>query len=194
MIIDIDDKLLSSDLFTECFCCDYDMCGGVCCIHGDSGAPLEEKERDFITENLAQILPYLKPEGIKIIEEQGVATIDREGDLVTPLINGEECAYSVYDEDCNCFCGIERAFLDKKISFRKPISCHLYPIRVKKTAESTMLNYDQWSICQCARDKGNKEKISVYKFLKEPIVRRFGCEFYKNLENIDEIIKKEYSK
>ncbi|MDR1984305.1 MAG: DUF3109 family protein [Prevotellaceae bacterium] len=188
-MIDIEDKLLSSDLFTECFCCDYAACAGVCCVHGDSGAPLLEEEKEIIKKNLSEISPYLKPEGREVVQKQGVAVIDKDGDLVTPLINGEECAYSVYDEEYNCLCGIELAFFDKKNDFRKPVSCHLYPIRVKKTAETTMLNYDQWSICQCARDKGNREKISVYKFLEEPIIRCFGKEFYKKLEKIDKILK-----
>ncbi|MDR3227268.1 MAG: DUF3109 family protein [Prevotellaceae bacterium] len=188
MIIDIDDKLLSSDLFTEYFCCDYAICAGVCCVHGDSGAPLDEKEKEIITKNLAEILPYLKPEGRRVINEQGVAVIDIEGDLVTPLINGEECAYSIYDDDYNCLCGIERAYFDKKIDFRKPVSCHLYPIRIKNVADTTMLNYDQWSICQCARDKGENEQIKVYEFLKEPLIRQFGEEFYKKLEEIDKLV------
>lgn len=189
MIIDIDDKLLSSDLFTECFCCDYETCGGVCCVHGDSGAPVSESEKQIIEKNLAEIIPYMQPAGKKAIEQQGVAVIDIDGDLVTPLINGEECAYSVYDNNFNCFCSIERAYMDKKIDFRKPISCHLYPIRVKKTDKNTMLNYDRWSICQCARDKGNRNQMPVYKFLKEPLVRCFGNDFYNKIEEIAEIIK-----
>ena len=189
MIIDIDDKLLSSDLFTEHFCCDYETCGGVCCVHGDSGAPMNENEKKIIEENIAHIIPYMQIAGQKTVEQQGVAVIDADGDLVTPLINGEECAYSVYDNDFNCFCSIERAYEDKKIDFRKPISCHLYPIRVKKTLENTMLNYDQWSICQCAREKGMREKMQVYKFLKDPLVRCFGSEFYNKVEEIAQIIK-----
>ncbi|MDR1348512.1 MAG: DUF3109 family protein [Prevotellaceae bacterium] len=193
-MIDIDDKLLSSDLFTECFCCDYEYCGGVCCILGDSGAPLEENEKEIIKKNLAEILPYMKPEGRETVENCGVSVIDPDGDLVTPLINGEECAYSFYDEHANCFCSIERAYMDKKIDFRKPVSCHLYPVRVKKTNGTAMLNYDRWSICQCAREKGRNEKIFVYEFLKDAIVRRFGSEFYKKLENIDELIKTKLKK
>lgn len=190
MIIDIGDKLLSSELFTEYFCCDYEICGGVCCLHGDSGAPLDASEQKILEKNMSKILPYMKQEGIKAIEQQGVAVVDTDGDLVTPLINGEECAYSVYDEKFNCYCSIERACIDGKIDFRKPISCHLYPIRIKKTETSTMLNYDRWSICQCAREKGKYEVIPVYKFLKEPLTRCFGSEFYGEIEKIAEIIKK----
>ncbi|MDR0755088.1 MAG: DUF3109 family protein [Prevotellaceae bacterium] len=189
MIIDIDDKLLSSDLFTEYFCCNYEHCGGICCVHGDSGAPLEEKEKEILNENIDKILPYMKRAGREIVEKEGVATIDREGDLVTPLINGEECVFSFYDENANCFCSIESAYMDKKIDFKKPVSCHLYPIRVKKTGETTMLNYDKWSICQCARDKGKNENVFVYEFLKGAIVRCFGNEFYTKLENVNKLIK-----
>ncbi|MDR2125424.1 MAG: DUF3109 family protein [Prevotellaceae bacterium] len=188
-MIDIDDKLLSSDLLTECFCCDYEYCGGVCCVHGDSGAPLDEKETEIIKKNLTEILPYMKPEGRNAIEQQGVAVIDNEGDMVTPLINGEECAFSIYDENANCFCSIERAYTDKKIDFRKPVSCHLYPIRVRKNSGTTMLNYDRWSICECARNKGKNKRIFVYEFLKEAIIRCFGNEFYTKLEDIDKLIK-----
>jgi hypothetical protein len=189
VIIDIDDKLLSSDLFTECFCCDYESCGGICCVYGDSGAPLEEKETEIIKQNIAEILPYMKPEGRQTVEKNGVGVLDADGDLVTPLINGEECAYSFYDENANCFCSIERAYIDKKINFRKPVSCHLYPVRVKNANGTAMLNYDRWSICQCARDKGENEKIYVYQFLKDAIIRCFGNEFYAKLENIDKLIK-----
>ncbi|MDR0419996.1 MAG: DUF3109 family protein [Prevotellaceae bacterium] len=188
-MIDIDDKLLSSDLFTECFCCDYESCGGICCVYGDSGAPLEEKETEIIKQNIAEILPYMKPEGRQTVEKNGVGVLDADGDLVTPLINGEECAYSFYDENANCFCSIERAYIDKKINFRKPVSCHLYPVRVKNANGTAMLNYDRWSICQCARDKGENEKIYVYQFLKDAIIRCFGNEFYAKLENIDKLIK-----
>ena len=189
MIVDIDDKLLSFELFTECFCCDYEMCGGACCVHGDSGAPVSDNEKKILEKQIAQIIPYMQDAGRKTIEQQGVAVVDIEGDLVTPLIRGQECAYSVYDNDFNCFCSIEQAYFDKKTDFRKPISCHLYPIRVKKTDKVIMLNYDQWSICQCARDKGNREKIPVYKFLEEPLKRCFGKDFYDKIEKTAEIIK-----
>ena len=189
MIIDIDDKLLSSDLFTECFSCYPEICAGVCCIHGDSGAPISENEKEIIEKNFEKIKPYMEAAGIKAIEQQGFAVVDIDGELVTPLVNGEECAYAVYDNNFNCYCSIESAYTAKKIDFCKPISCHLYPIRVKKTAENVMLNYDQWSICQCARDKGSREKIRVYEFLKEPLIRCFGKEFYEKIEQMAEIMK-----
>ena len=184
MIIELDDKLISTTIFEEYFVCDLAACEGMCCVYGDSGAPLEEGEKEKIDKDLKKILPYLKPEGIKAVEEQGTAVVDYDGDLVTPLINGEECAYSYYSEKGICFCGIEKAYLEGKTKFRKPISCHLYPIRTKKIGESMALNYDQWSICHCAREKGRQEKVLVFEFLKEPIIRKFGKKFYKELEKL----------
>lgn len=191
MIIEIDDKLLSSDLFTECFVCDYETCAGVCCVHGDSGAPLSAEEQKIIEENIEIVKSYMQAEGVKAIEKQGAAVIDSDGDLVTPLINGEECVYTLFDEKGNCFCAIERAYLDGKINFQKPISCHLYPIRVKQIGDKTALNYDRWSICQCARDKGLSDNVKVYQFLKTPIIRQFGEDFYKELEKVDELLKEQ---
>ncbi len=189
MIVELDNKLIATSLFEEFFVCDIATCEGVCCVHGDSGAPLEDEEKDILEAELKKILPHLKPEGRVAIKKQGVSVIDADGDLVTPLINGEECAYSYYTDNGTCFCGIEKAYLEGETMFRKPISCHLYPIRVKNIGENIALNYDQWSICQCARDKGKREKISVYQFLKEPIIRKFGEPFYHQLEELDKEIK-----
>lgn len=184
MIIELDGKLISNDILEECFTCNLEQCEGVCCVHGDSGAPLEKDEVELLKGELENILPYLKPEGVKAIREQGVSTIDYEGDTVTPLINGEECAYSYYSENGVCFCGIEKGYREGKVAFQKPISCHLYPIRTKPLGENIGLNYDRWSICQCAREKGKKEAIPVFRFLKEPIIRKFGEEFYLQLEEV----------
>ncbi len=184
MIIELDNKLISTSIFEEYFICDLAVCEGMCCVYGDSGAPLEEKEKKVLEKDLRKILPYLKPEGQKAIAEQGIAVVDYEGDLVTPLINGEECVYSYYAENGTCFCAIEKAYMDGKTKLRKPISCHLYPIRTKEIGGSIALNYDQWSICHCAREKGKQEKVLVYEFLKEPIIRKFGKKFYKELEEL----------
>ncbi len=189
MIIELNDKLISTSIFEEYFICDLAECEGACCVYGDSGAPLEEGEKEKIDKDLKKILPYLKPEGVKAIGEQGTAVVDYEGDLVTPLINGEECAYSYYSENGICFCGIEKAYIEGKTKFRKPISCHLYPIRTKTIGGSIALNYDQWSICHCAREKGKREKVLVYEFLKEPIIRKFGKKFYKELKKLHNELK-----
>lgn len=172
----------------ECFICDLPKCLGACCVHGISGAPLELEEIAILEEEIEKILPFLKPEGIKAIIEQGVAVADFEGELTTPLIDGKECAFCV-EENGISFCGIEKAFKANKTTYLKPISCHLYPIRIKKFADIIAVNYDRWDICKQAVILGNKEGIPVYKFLKEPIIRRFGEEFYTQLEEAASMLK-----
>ena len=150
-------------------------------MHGQSGAPLEPHEIDILRGELHHIEPFLKPQGLKAIKQQGVVVVDIEGDNVTPLIDEEECAFAI-EEDGITFCAIEKAWLEGKVKFRKPISCHLYPIRAKKYTDFIALNYDQWSICQPARELGEKEEIPVYKFLKEAIIRAYGEKFYQEIE------------
>lgn len=182
-MLQIDDKIISLDLFEKHFICDISKCLGACCVHGDSGAPLEDYEKDILAKELPNILPYLTPEGIQSINKQGVAVIDHDDELVTPLIgNREECAYAYFTDDDICLCGIEKAYFDGKTTFRKPISCHLYPIRTKQFTELTAINYDQWSICASAREKGLKEGVPVFRFLKEPIIRKWGEDFYQAME------------
>jgi len=185
-MLQVDNKILSLDLLKKHFCCDLDVCAGVCCVHGDSGAPLELEEKKILQAEYKNFLPYLTKKGREAVAEQGVAVYDRDGDLVTPLVpNSEECAYAYFTENGLCLCAIEAAFLDKKTTFRKPISCHLYPIRVKKIGENLALNYDCWSICQCARDKGEREGVPVFRFLKDSIIRKFGEDFYEQLEIVE---------
>ncbi|HDP54455.1 MAG TPA: DUF3109 family protein [Bacteroidetes bacterium] len=180
-MIQIDDKLISFDIFEKHFCCDLPKCLGSCCVHGQSGAPLENEEIDLLKNEIEQIKPYLKPEGLRTINEQGVAVEDIDGDMVTPLINNEECAFSI-EENGITICAIEKAWLNGKVKFRKPISCHLYPIRAKKYPTFTALNYDQWSICEPARRLGDKEGIVVFRFLKDAITRAYGKKFYAEME------------
>jgi hypothetical protein len=181
-IIQIDDKLISADVFEKCFACDIAQCAGICCVLGDSGAPLEKKEKKILQREYPHFVAYMKPEGRKAVEQQGHTVIDPDGDLVTPLINGKECAYSNVDDKGICYCAIERAFLDGKTTFRKPISCYIYPIRIKQFGEHTCLNYDVWSACDCARIKGAAENRPVFRFLKQPIIARFGQAFYEKME------------
>ena len=182
-MLQIDDKIVSADILRKHFCCDLDVCAGVCCVHGDSGAPLEAEEKNALQQELRNFSPYLTAEGRTAVAQQGVAVVDNDGDLVTPLVNGSaECAYAYFTENGLCLCAIERAFLEGKTRFRKPVSCHLYPIRVTPLGSNLALNYDCWSICQCARDKGERENVPVFRFLKEPITRRFGNDFYAQLE------------
>lgn len=182
-IFEIGDFLVSSEILTECFCCDYEKCGGCCCIIGDSGAPVEENEIPLMKENFANYSPFLTAKGIREIERQGFAIRDYDNDLVTPLVENRECAYCCFDEKDNCFCAIEKGYLYNGGKFRKPVSCSLYPIRVSTLSNGkTALNLHRWSICDEAFEKGRKEGIKVFRFLKEPIVRAFGQEFYSALE------------
>jgi hypothetical protein len=180
-MLQIDDTIISFDILDKHFRCKLDECKGMCCVLGDSGAPLEPDEVVILRDIFPKLIPYLREEGIKAIEMQGTSVTDAEGDLVTPLIEGRECAYTVFDRDI-ALCGIEHAFAAGKVQFRKPVSCHLYPVRVKKYSQFKALNYDQWEVCAPARKTGEIEKLPVYEFLKPAIVRAFGNAFYKDLK------------
>ena len=188
-MIEIDDKIVSLDLLRECFVCDLGKCRGICCVEGNAGAPLEIDEVDTLEEEYENYKPYMKPEGIEAIERQGFMVVDDDGDYCTPLINDAECAYS-FEENGVTFCAIERAYREGKSSFYKPISCHLYPIRLVNFSNGSVgLNYHRWSVCRDAVECGRKLGVPVYKALKEPIIRRFGEEFYTALEAAEEYIK-----
>ena len=175
-IIQIGDVLVSEDVVCEFFACDYPVCKGACCIVGDSGAPLEEEEIPALERDYPSFCSLMSDAGRTAAESSGFFAVDREGDLVTPLVPGtEECAYCRFEGD-NCLCAIEKAGLTK------PISCALYPIRVKKFKGGGMaLNLHRWDICKCAFERGKREGIRVYQFLHEPLIRRFGPEFYEAL-------------
>lgn len=182
-IFEIDRYLVSSDILTVYFACDYEQCKGCCCIIGDSGAPVEEEEIAQLEENYPLFKPFMTPLGVEEIERNGVAEIDADGDLVTPLVNRMECAYTCFDEDENCFCAIEKSYCAGKSRYKKPVSCSLYPIRVSKLSNGyTALNLHRWDICRCAFEKGRKEKLPVYQFLREVITDYFGEEFYSALD------------
>lgn len=180
-MIQIDNTLVSFDIFEKKFCCDLQQCKGACCVVGDSGAPMEEEETAKIEHNYEGIKAFMKPEGIEAVAEQGFSVIDRDGDLGTPLIEGRECAYAIEENGC-CWCAIEKAWVQGKSDFRKPISCHLYPIRISDYGEFEALNYNKWDICKCARLKGEQEGMPIYRFLKEPLIERYGEEWYSQLE------------
>lgn len=182
-IVQIDDSLVSEDVFAEYFACDYEKCKGRCCIIGDCGAPLDEEEIDMIERDYPSFSPLMSPQGRAAAESKGFFEVDFEGDIVTPLVPGtQECAYTLFDEEGHCFCAMERCFLQGGCSFRKPISCALYPIRIKKLSSGMLaLNVHHWDICADAFEKGKREGIRVYQFLKEPLIRRFGEEFYDQL-------------
>ena len=188
MII-VDNAVLSDDLKENFFVCNLEKCKGACCVEGDLGAPLNEDELNVIEEALPAVKPYLTPEGLQAIDEQGAYIIDEDGDYSTPTIGGRECAYAFYDEKKILKCGIEQAYLDGKTTYKKPISCHLYPIRITQYDHYDALNYERWDICSPACDLGAELAVPVYQFLKGPLIRKYGEDWYAKLE--DTIAKSE---
>lgn len=180
-MIQVGDVLVSDDIKEVEFVCHLEKCKGACCVEGDLGAPLEEDELETMKKIQRKIKSYLTPEGIKAIEEQGPYILDEDGDYSTPTIGGRECAYAMYDKQGVLKCGIEQAYLDGKIKYRKPISCHLYPIRITKKKNFEAVNYHKWSICSAACSYGKSLKVPLYKFLKEPLIRKYGQDWYNQL-------------
>ena len=181
-IIQIGDILVSEDVVLEFFACDYPVCMGCCCIIGDSGAPLLEEELESIEQGYPAYAPLMRPEGRQAVADKGFFEIDRDGDIVTPLVPGSEEYAFCHFEDGNCFCAMERMYFAGKIPFRKPISCWLYPIRVTRlTGGGFALNVHKQAICKEAFEKGRREGIRVYQFLREPLIYQFGSEFYDAL-------------
>ena len=180
MII-IQNTVISDDVAENFFVCNLDACKGACCVEGDLGAPLELEELDVLKQEYSKIEPFLTEAGRQAIAEQGLYIEDWEGDYSTTTINDRECAYALYDERGVLKCGIEQAYVAGATSFKKPISCHLYPIRVTKYEGFEALNYDRWDICSPACSFGAKLGVPVYKFLKEPLERRYGAEWYAEL-------------
>ena len=176
----IGDTIFSLDIIEKKFSCDLQLCKGVCCRYGDSGAPLTVGEVEILEEIFPDVKPFLRGDGISAIEEQGTSTTDSDNDKVTPLIDNLDCAYSVFDGEI-LMCGIEKAWSEGKISFRKPLSCHLFPLRIKQFSGFTAVNYQELSICSGGRETGNRAGIYLYEFLKEPMIRAFGEEMYNEL-------------
>lgn len=181
-MIQIGKTIFSTELFTEHFACDLSACKGACCVEGSSGAPLAEDELQILEDIFEDVKPYLRPEGIAAIEEQGFYTVDPDGEYVTTLVNDEECAYVQFDADGTAKCGIEQAFRDGKVAWAKPISCHLYPIRIKELKDFDAINYHKWHICKPACDCGAKLKLPVFRFCKASLVRKYGEAYYQQLE------------
>ncbi len=182
-MISIGDTLISEDILEKQFVCDLSACKGACCVEGDAGAPLEAEEVKILADEYEKVKSFLRPEGIKAIEEQGTHVIDElDGEPVTPLVNDAECAYVVFDENGTTLCGIEKAWKEGKTHFRKPVSCHLYPIRVQKYSSFEAVNYHKWKICAAACTLGESLKVPVYKFTKDALIRKYGSEWYSDLE------------
>lgn len=183
-MFNIDNTLVSLAVIEENFICDLKKCKGACCVMGESGAPLLEEEVAILEKILPEIQEYLQPAGLEAVKKQGVFVIDADDEYVTPLIEGKECAFAIFDEHGIAKCGIEKAWLEGKTKFRKPVSCHLYPIRIRKFKHYDAVNYDQWHICKPAIQLGNKNKVPVYKFVKDSLIRKFGIDWFNTLEAI----------
>ncbi len=191
MMIQIDDTIISTDLFDTRFCCDLSVCKGECCVEGDSGAPLERAELAKLEEVLPVVWDDLSEKSKAVIERQGVSYVDVEGDLVTSIVGQGECVFSRFEEDGTCICAIEKAYREGRVDFYKPISCHLYPVRLETLRNGTVaLNVHRWKVCRCAFAKGQEENVPLYVFLKEPLIRRFGKDWYEKVEIAAEELKK----
>jgi len=181
-ILQVGDVLLSPDIITECFCCDYEKCKGICCVEGNAGAPVTLEEIGEIEEVLDDVWQDLSPQAQSVIDRQGVAYTDQDGELVTSIVNGKDCVFTCYDHG-NCLCALEKACRAGKTTFMKPISCSLYPIRAKRFDNGMVgLNYHRWDVCKDAVVLGKRLDMPVYRFLKEPLIRCFGEEWYADLE------------
>jgi hypothetical protein len=182
--------IVSEDILEKEFVCNLSACHGACCVDGDAGAPLNEEETKILEEIYPIVKPFLRKEGIEAIEAQGTWVVGADGDLETPLIDNKDCAYVIYDGK-TVLCGIEQAYNQGLVSWKKPVSCHLYPIRVKDYSEFAAVNYDRWDICSDACALGKELEVPVYKFVKEALIRRFGIDWYIELEKVAEDLKKD---
>ena len=180
-MVQIGPAIVSLDIFDKQFVCNLPACRGMCCVYGESGAPLEENEVTILQEVCEKVKPYMTPEGIAVVEQHGVYDTDIDNDKVTPLIGeSEDCVFACTEKNV-VYCAIEKAFMNGEISFRKPVSCHLYPIRITKYDDFEAVNYHQWNICCDALQLGKKAETPLYIFLKEPLIRKYGAEWYEQL-------------
>ena len=190
VMLEIGGHLVSEELIKENFICNLEKCKGACCIEGDSGAPLNEDELAILERIYPKVKPYMTAKGIEAIEQQGTSVKDFEGDYTTTCVDvNKECAYVTWENGITK-CAIEKAYEDKVIDWKKPISCHLYPIRLTQYPEFDMLHYDRWSICSSACTLGNEHKVKVYQFLKEPLIRKYGQDWYEELEENITVLNK----
>ncbi|MFV0346858.1 MAG: DUF3109 family protein [Bacteroidales bacterium] len=187
-MFEVGKTIVSKELFDVMFSCDLGKCKGACCIEGVSGAPVSEDEALSIEEVYPTMKKYLPEEHNKAIEKQGTTVIDNDGDLVTPLVNNKQCVYAYYDDDKILWCAIEKAYRKGEISFRKPASCYLYPVRITEYKEFDAVNYEKNPICSDALLCGKKNGVKVYEFLKTPLIEKYGKEWYEELKEIDKAI------
>lgn len=181
IMLQIGDTLVSLDLAERFFCCDLDACHGECCIEGDAGAPITENEKKELERLLPEINDELLPQAQEVIRQQGVSYVDEEGDMVTSIIDGRNCVFTCFAPGGMCQCAIEKAYRNGRVAMRKPISCYLYPLRITEYPSFTAVNYHRWKICRPAEALGRKLGLRLYQFLKEPLIQRFGKEWYDEL-------------
>ena len=174
--------IVSEDIIENDFVCNLSACKGACCIDGDAGAPLEEDETKILEDIYPKVKPFLRKEGIASIEEQGTFITTEDGEFETPLIDGADCAYVIFDKKGTALCAIEEAYNQGEVNWKKPVSCHLYPIRVKDYSEFSAVNYNRWHICDDACTLGKELQVPIYKFVKEALIRKFGEDWYMELE------------
>ena len=181
-IIQVGDVILTTEILTEPFCCDLDACGGACCIEGDAGAPLRQDEVASLEDVLDTVWPHLSAGAQSVIDRQGVAYVDEEGDLVTSIVGGKDCVFTCYDDHGTCLCATEKAYREGRTTWCKPISCYLYPLREKHLGPDLVgLNYHRWSVCRQAVSKGRELGLPLYRFLRDPLIKRFGQAWYDEL-------------
>lgn len=176
--------IVSDELIEKDFVCNLNACKGACCVEGDAGAPVEKEEVQILEDIYEKVKPFLRPEGIAVIESEGTSVVSEWGELETPLINGRDCAYVTFTDTGIASCGIENAYNAGVIDFKKPISCHLYPARIKEYSSFSSVNYHKWDVCDPACTLGASLQVPVYKFLKEALVRKFGEAWYAELEKV----------
>lgn len=176
--------LISEEIIEHDFVCNLNACKGACCVDGQSGAPLEDSETEVLVDIYHRVKPFLSKEGIKAIEAQGAFVKGDDGEWETPLVNNSECAYVIYGNNGIAKCGLEEAYLQGATKWKKPVSCHLYPIRIREYSEFTAVNYHKWEICDPACSLGNELKVPIYKFVKEALIRKFGTTWYAELEKV----------
>ena len=189
-MIEIKDTVVTLDLFREQFCCDLGACKGACCIEGDAGAPVKLEEVAQLEEAAEIVWDELSPKAQEVIKAQGVVYTDQDGDIVTSIVDNKDCVFTCYDDKGCCYCAIDKAFREGRCKFQKPISCHLYPIRLSRMGSYTAVNYHRWDVCKAATLLGKKLNLPVYKFLKEPLIRAFGQEWWDECDVVAGELKK----
>ncbi|MGB0805726.1 MAG: DUF3109 family protein [Salibacteraceae bacterium] len=191
-MIEVGKTIVSRDVFKKEFVCNLSACKGECCIAGDAGAPLLDEEKEILDAIYPKVKPYMRAEGIEAVEQQGVSVYDKkDNEYETALVNNAECAFVIYGDDGTALCAIEKAYNEGDVEWQKPISCHLYPIRIKKYRDFDAINYDKWEICSDACTLGEELNVPVYRFLKDPLIRHYGEEWYADLTEIAALVEKE---